>query len=356
MTTCQLCQGHRSDAFSKNDAKAKGSLALMRCQDCGLVQQTEIPSAEALSAYYSHHYRQDYKKTWTPKPKHVRRAGRAAISRMRFLTRFLPHERGLLLTDIGAGGGEFVYVASQLGLAAQGIEPNVGYSTFARQEYGVTVNTADLSALKAQSTDVITLFHVLEHLPTPTQSIEMLYHALRHRGLLFIEVPNILQKDASPHNIYFRAHLYYFSIHTLAAAASPFFELLGFEDHGNIKAVFRKRPHPVATRLPSAAEVEDARRRFHHKGWLEYLFQGGGLLKPFSKLRQRLQEASVSKLRPREILDNLIATHRSASPAETSPPPVSENQTDTAYEFPPDSNEQPAAKNPPSAKARAPVL
>jgi SAM-dependent methyltransferase len=233
-----------------------------------------------------------------PRPRHIHRAGVAALDRLDLLARWLPRQStGTRLLDVGAGGGEFVYLARRRGYDARGIEPNVGYSEFAQSAYGVEVRTAGLEAAGDTHADVVTMFHVFEHMAHPRDALTRIAGILSPGGHLFIEVPNILQADASPHNTYFRAHLYYYSRHTLAAAASRHFDLLEVDDQGNLKALLRKKAQPeAACRLPGADELAFIRARLARKGWLEYLTVGGGLRKPFLRVATRMRERSASAL------------------------------------------------------------
>ena len=276
------------------------------CLVCGLVQQSELPSDEELRIYYSHNYRRDYKKTYHPKLKYVRRAGITAVNRISFLKAHAKFHDGMKLIDIGAGGGEFVYIARRSGLDASGIEPNEGYSEFAVREYGVDIQTAGIDRIEEESADIISLFHVFEHLAHPLDAMEKIANGLKNEGLLFIEVPNILQKDASPHNIYFKAHLFYYSRFTLMSAASRWFEPLFIEDSGNLTALLRKRSTPLTeVILPSRENLASTVEGLKNKGWGQYLFQGGGLIKPLSKLKRAIEESAIGNKSPRQILDEL---------------------------------------------------
>ena len=301
---CRLCDCRNSDGFLKRDAKSHENLAISLCQGCGLVQQTVLPSDEDLKIYYSHNYRRDYKKTYHPKPKYVSRAGTTAVHRLRFLAKYLGESDGRRLVDIGAGGGEFVYLARRAGYDASGIEPNEGYSEFAVREYGVNIETAGIEDLAESSADLITLFHVFEHLAHPLDAMERIAGALKSGGHLLVEVPNLLQKDASPHNIFFKAHLFYYSRFTLIAAASRWFEPVHVDDTGNLMILFRKRETALSDIIaPSKEEVGETISSFARKGWVQYLFQGGGLFKPVSKLSRSIREAVIRDTAPRDILD-----------------------------------------------------
>ena len=210
-----------------------------------------------------------------------------------------------ILIDVGAGGGEFVYLATKRGLNARGLEPNIGYSEFAHREYGVSIKTQSIESLAEGSADLVSMFHVLEHLPKPTWAVEKIFRALRDDGLLFLEVPNILQLDASPHNIFFRAHLFYFSLTTLASLTSPFFTLIASEVDGNLRLLFKKRPVISPMRLPSQGSVQKDLARYHQKSWWTYLTTGKGYRKLFSRPKRIFEELSIRSHRPRDLLDTL---------------------------------------------------
>jgi len=298
---CCLCHSESSTEFVRSDAKSSLPVLLGECTQCGHVQQLNIPSFSELETYYSHHYRGDYKAVHVPKKKHVHRAGRVALERLEMLRAFQGDRRSLL--DVGAGGGEFVYLAIKRGWDATGIEPNLGYSEFARKEYGVEVRTGSLNDEASGRVDVVTMFHVLEHMPDPLTSVQRVYERLTPQGLFFVEVPNLIQKDSSPHNIFFKAHVQYFNKDTLLFSASQFFECLTIEDTGNLRAVFVRREEPHTPIPPSVRVVEENSRRFHQKSWLEYIFEGEGWRKPVSRIRRIPAERASESLDPREILD-----------------------------------------------------
>lgn len=304
--SCALCAGADCTPLKAKDAKSGQGLGIVLCNGCGFVQQKQIPTDEDLRIYYSHNYRTDYKKTYEPKLKYVHRAGKAATNRIKFLDSVTSHKR-LKLLDIGAGGGEFVYLAGKAGFEARGIEPNLGYSEFAKREYGVEIQTAMLDAIEPGSADLITLFHVFEHMAKPRETMKKLWTVLSDGGFLFVEVPNILQADASPHNIFFKAHLFYYSRYTLLSAASPYFEAVKIEDEGNLRIVFRKKTFDSEVfEPPSIDSIKLTKERLKAKGWIEYLFRAGGVFKPFRRLRQMHREFSLDpQLSPKQVLDRI---------------------------------------------------
>ena len=311
--TCELCESDDCIHFVKADAKTNAQLNILYCSQCGLVQQRDVPSDHELKIYYAHNYRQDYKGAYSPKPKYVYRAGLAALNRIKFLESHISLSHQTLL-DIGAGGGEFVYMANKRGLNARGIEPNIGYSEFSQKQYGVEVQTAMLSDLEDATADILTLFHVFEHMAKPQDVIRKLYASVKDSGYLFIEVPNILQADASPHNIYFKAHLFYYSRFTLNSSASQYFDLIKVEDSGNLKMLLRKKSVPSkSVTLPSVESIQFTKSRLEKKGWLEYLLIGGGIIKPFKRIEKMVFEALIRNTSPKQILDRLYNQRHDAS-------------------------------------------
>jgi len=268
-----------------------------------MVQQDPIPSEDAVNDYYSNEYRKDYKKTITPKIKHVFRAGNLALDRINFLKK-----RGIAsgkLLDVGAGGGEFVYISGKLGFDSAGIEPNIGYSEYGQTEYGIALNTGQLSDVSSQF-KIITMFHVLEHIPDPVLTFERLWKLIEKDGNIFIEVPNIETSKASPQNIYFRAHIHYFSEATLVASASQYFEKIYSERDSNLRIIFRKKEVKEDLILPSSKQVFHTRNRLNSKGWIEYLLRGKGYQKFFSKIKQAFIESSLRNKDSLSLLNELI--------------------------------------------------
>jgi lauroyl/myristoyl acyltransferase len=116
-------------------------------------------------------------------------------------------------------------------------------------------------------------------------------------------VPNIEQADASPSNIFFKAHLFYYSAATLIACASKHFEPLVISNTGNLSVIFRKREEEGVPLLPSQTDLQNLKKRLRQKGWLEYLTIGGGWKKPFKKIASALVESGMAKMPPKDILN-----------------------------------------------------
>lgn len=111
---------------------------------------------------------------------------------------FLPRKGSLL--DFGCGKGKFGWLAVKDKWQVKCVETSAGRFEYARSVYHLEVNTEFYSKgrIFENSFDVITLFHVLEHLPQPMELAGALTDDnLRRDGLLVIEVPDISSWQSS---------------------------------------------------------------------------------------------------------------------------------------------------------------
>lgn len=121
--------------------------------------------------------------------------------------------KGALL-DIGAGTGDFLSVAKKDNWNVTGIEPNSKAKSIAIQK-GVSF-ADDLSTLENNSFDVITMWHVLEHVPNLEENISELKRLVKPSGTIIIAVPNYKSFDAKYYQEFWAAfdtprHLWHFS-------------------------------------------------------------------------------------------------------------------------------------------------
>lgn len=125
----------------------------------------------------------------------------------------LQSQKGTLL-DIGAGTGDFLVTAKNDGWETTGIEPSEKAKSIAINK---GVNFAnDLQDLKDHSFDVITMWHVLEHVPNLDEYILELKRLLEPTGTLIIAVPNFKSFDANYYGRFWAAydvprHIWHFS-------------------------------------------------------------------------------------------------------------------------------------------------
>lgn len=102
------------------------------------------------------------------------------------------------LLDIGCGTGEFLHEMKVHGWEVEGIEEDKSAVQYARNEYGLKVSTHDLFQTKIQENhyDIVTMWHVLEHLFQPLNTLKWVRHILKDDGWLLIAAPNVSSFDA----------------------------------------------------------------------------------------------------------------------------------------------------------------
>ena len=124
---------------------------------------------------------------------------------------------GKYLLDVGCGTGDFLEVAQQNNWTVSGIEPNVDARDIANKKVNDAVfKIEQLLKFEAHSFDVITLWHVLEHLPKLEEHVSIFKKLLKPNGTLIIAVPNYKSHDAQYYKNYWAAydvprHLWHFS-------------------------------------------------------------------------------------------------------------------------------------------------
>ena len=135
--------------------------------------------------------------------------------KLKLINSFNTEDKKLL--DIGCGTGDFLEHASKSDWMITGIEPNEQARQIANSKTNNSVfKTEEILNLKPNSFDVITLWHVLEHLPNLEMHTSLFKKLLKPNGVLVIAVPNYKSYDAEYYNNYWAAfdvprHLWHFS-------------------------------------------------------------------------------------------------------------------------------------------------
>lgn len=121
------------------------------------------------------------------------------------------------LLDVGCGTGDFLQTAKQNNWKVIGIEPNEKARQIANKKTDNSVFEIDqLLKFESQSFDIITLWHVLEHLPKLENHITIFKKLLKPKGTLIIAVPNYKSYDAKHYKQFWAAfdvprHLWHFN-------------------------------------------------------------------------------------------------------------------------------------------------
>ena len=193
---------------------SKESFDLLLDEELQLLKTHPQPSLEQLPSYYeSEDYisHTDSKRTLFEKLYHFVKTN-ALKSKVTLISKENPLKGNLL--DIGAGTGDFLNHAKKSGWNCIGIEPNEKAKNIAVSKGVNFINI--LEELDNNSFDVITMWHVLEHVPDLENQIKTLKRLLKPNGTIFIAVPNYNSFDAKHYKSFWAAydvprHLWHFS-------------------------------------------------------------------------------------------------------------------------------------------------
>jgi ubiquinone/menaquinone biosynthesis C-methylase UbiE len=137
------------------------------------------------------------------------------VRKYHFLTSINSHSPTIL--DIGCGTADFLNSFKNEGWKVYGVEPNNGARSIAKSRHNLDID--DNSALLKYPDnhfDVITMWHVLEHIPDLNSHISLIKRLLKPEGTLIVAVPNAQSPDAQHYKQYWAAfdvprHLYHFN-------------------------------------------------------------------------------------------------------------------------------------------------
>ncbi|MFT3884451.1 MAG: class I SAM-dependent methyltransferase [Flavobacteriales bacterium] len=179
----------------KDHSVSQEAFQLQRCTSCGFLATTPRPSAAEIGPYYDSEDYVSHSNTKRGAQFKLYQAARRHALRTKHAQIEQYHPAGNVL-DYGCGTGEFLGHLKTQGYQATGIEPNPKARAQATQSQGVTAY-ATLEELPRDSTyQVITLWHVLEHIHNLLETTRQLFDRLTPGGVLIIAVPDRESWDA----------------------------------------------------------------------------------------------------------------------------------------------------------------
>lgn len=161
---------------------------IVRCRDCRHVY-TSFKSAVELQSYYDE---KDYEVKDTRKTIFHKIQEHEYLQVIRRIKDTIVHFAPSLL-DFGSGKGLFMSFAHSRGFRVKGVETSLPRARYARQIFDLEISTENYVNGTIFNTrfDVITVFHVLEHLQNPKELLHNLIEGnLVKDGVAIIEVPN----------------------------------------------------------------------------------------------------------------------------------------------------------------------
>lgn len=217
---CPVCGSRGIDPFlsCKDYLTTQEVFQINKCNGCGFAFTQDFPVENEIGKYYeapeyiSH---SDTNRGIINSLYHLARKI-ALKSKSKLVTKYAGSKKGMLL-DIGSGTGYFLNRMKELKWIVTGIEKSASARKYAKQKFGIDCQDSEyLYEIPCQTKDVITMWHVLEHLEHLNSVLDYLQKILKDDGTLVIALPNKESFDARYYKEYWAAydvprHLWHFS-------------------------------------------------------------------------------------------------------------------------------------------------
>ncbi len=189
---------------------------VQKCSDCDFHFTNPRPSEGVIGNYYkSENYISHSSSKKGIINKLYNNVRSYTLKQKRRILENLTENRNLL--DIGSGTGHFLNECKTNGWNAVGLEPDTDARDFAKNTFQIDLSPIEqLYQLEKSSFDVITMWHVLEHVFHLQKDVEQISTLLKKEGYFIVAVPNRESWDAKYYQEFWAAydvprHLYHFS-------------------------------------------------------------------------------------------------------------------------------------------------
>lgn len=228
-TNCPVCE---SSDFSNHLTLAdhmitKEVFSVVKCNSCGFHFTNPIPSEEVIGNYYKS---ENYISHSNSKSGLINKAYNVVrkITLKKKVNLVSRLAKGKNLLDIGSGTGHFLNESKITGFDVQGLEPDEDAKKFAKDEFSLSLeDLEEIIKIDSNSKDVITMWHVLEHVYHLKRDLSEFVRVLSDDGVFIVAVPNMSSWDAKHYGTFWAAydvprHLYHFQEATIKKLFSQF--------------------------------------------------------------------------------------------------------------------------------------
>ncbi len=225
---CPYCNTH--DLVVKANLQdyflTQEAFSVIECKNCGLLFTNPRPMQDQMGRYYqstsylSHQNKATNFLEWmylTIKKYNIKNK----------YNKLIKTRRSGSILDIGCGTGDFLAYCKCKGWKTFGIEPERKARDIASKNLNQEIEARDTSVFHPEQFDVITLWHVLEHLENIKSTFSEFVRLLKSDGQLVVAVPNYRSYDASYYGKFWAAwdvprHLYHFDQDVVMRIGSDF--------------------------------------------------------------------------------------------------------------------------------------
>ena len=221
ISKCPICKSKdiKNMMICKDHLVTGESFAINECHNCSFRFTNPRPLDEELNKYYqSENYISHTNKAVSFGQIIYKTVRNYTLRRKLKLINNLSKKGNIL--DVGCGTGAFLEVCSKDNWKIQGVEQDLKAREKAEQLLHINIHQNLFSCEKEQDFQIITLWHVLEHMPDLNKVIKHLKMLLSNQGRILFALPNVDSYDAQKYKEYWAAydvprHLYHFSPLTL---------------------------------------------------------------------------------------------------------------------------------------------
>lgn len=224
LTQCPVCGGNELKDFltCEDYTVTQEKFTITQCTNCGFKFTNPRPDEASIGRYYqSEAYisHSNTKKGLVNQVYHVVR-NRALKGKLKLVNKLVKNQPKKLL-DIGCGTGFFLDTCKTNGWQVMGSEPDPKTREFARQQVNIAIQEDIFSdQFKPAQFNIITMWHVLEHVHQIDKTIQRLHELLHDHGTLVVALPNANAQESKTFKETWAAydvprHLYHFTPETL---------------------------------------------------------------------------------------------------------------------------------------------
>ena len=203
---------------AKDETVSHEYFEIWECNNCTLRFTQNIPNEKNIGKYYqSSAYISHSNSSKGVVNKLYHNVRSITLQSKRKLVEKSSGKKAGRLLDIGAGTGAFASTMKKAGWNVTGLEPDETARTNAKRDFDIELQSIEnLFSLQPNTFDVVTLWHVLEHVHKLHIYLDTFYSLLADNGTLIIAVPNYTSYDAKAYSANWAAydvprHLYHFS-------------------------------------------------------------------------------------------------------------------------------------------------
>lgn len=255
---CDLCGSDDTVIIAKRARFLK--LNNVVCRKCGLVYINPRPENDDIKKYYtSESYRKQFHKNNYKQESYEYASIWETTQRVNFLKTNIGIDnfgiknksimasvplKNKTILDVGCNTGRVLNCFKQMGWKELGIEPTQAIVECAKKEFGINILPGFANQIKNQRFDIITYFHVLEHVASPTSEMKLARNLLNDDGVILIFVPDILKPEGKFEHFLQHPHIYHFCPRTLELVMKKVgFKLVHLDhDKKGIRSIFVKAP------------------------------------------------------------------------------------------------------------------